>query len=266
MGSSSTFTVGLLNSLFAAKKKLISKRQLADNAIKIGKKLGDAYFQRAQVLIALVEQYESLEIDFCDKLIYDIALEDFNNASKNGNVPAKQYSEGLEEYVSMPADWFLSGIKNNELSPSNKICQDIINGRISCWIIFNTDTGKEFLLEKSPPNIIRTRFLQAMFPNSYFINIKRHPIATSLATKKWSKTSLDSKVILKFSSISGVVICLSNWISTQIVSLIMLLVYLNEYSLPKPYIHQLLSLYQMLYFLKQEECQFQLNPNLIRKL
>ena len=53
---------------------------------------------------------------------------------------------------------------------------------------------KKYLVEKSPPNIIRTRFLQEMFPNSYFINITRHPIATSLATKKWSKTSLDSLI------------------------------------------------------------------------
>ena len=30
-----------------------------------------------------------------------------------------------------------------------------------------------------------------MFPNSFFINITRHPIATSIASKKWSKTSLD---------------------------------------------------------------------------
>ena len=53
---------------------------------------------------------------------------------------------------------------------------------------------KKYLVEKSPPNIIRTRFLQEMFPNSYFINITRHPIATSLATQKWSKTSLDSLI------------------------------------------------------------------------
>ena len=33
-----------------------------------------------------------------------------------------------------------------------------------------------------------------MFPKSYFINITRHPIATSLATQKWSKTSLDSLI------------------------------------------------------------------------
>ena len=30
-----------------------------------------------------------------------------------------------------------------------------------------------------------TRFLQAAFPNSYFVVIKRHPVAVSLATQKW---------------------------------------------------------------------------------
>ncbi len=51
------------------------------------------------------------------------------------------------------------------------------------------DLSKEYLIEKSPPNLVRTLFLQAIFPDSYFITIYRHPIATSLATKKWSKTS-----------------------------------------------------------------------------
>lgn len=47
------------------------------------------------------------------------------------------------------------------------------------------DLNKTYLLEKSPPNIIRTRFLQAMFPNSYFIVMLRHPLAVSYATQKW---------------------------------------------------------------------------------
>ena len=47
------------------------------------------------------------------------------------------------------------------------------------------DLAKPFLIEKSPPNIIMARFLQKIFPNSYFIVITRHPIATSLASKKW---------------------------------------------------------------------------------
>ena len=47
------------------------------------------------------------------------------------------------------------------------------------------DTSKPYLLEKSPPNVIRTRFLQAMFPDSYFLLIMRHPIAVSYATRRF---------------------------------------------------------------------------------
>ena len=47
------------------------------------------------------------------------------------------------------------------------------------------DLNKVYLLEKSPPNIVRTRFLQAMFPNSYFIVMLRHPLAVSYATQRW---------------------------------------------------------------------------------
>jgi hypothetical protein len=61
------------------------------------------------------------------------------------------------------------------------------------WSIY-WDKRKRFLLEKSPPNLIRTRFLQAMFPKSHFIVIFRHPIATSLATKKWTSSSLESLI------------------------------------------------------------------------
>jgi hypothetical protein len=56
------------------------------------------------------------------------------------------------------------------------------------------DITRTYLLEKSPPNIIRTRFLQSVFPGSYFIVIYRHPIAVSLATAKWTDSSLDSLV------------------------------------------------------------------------
>lgn len=52
------------------------------------------------------------------------------------------------------------------------------------------DMNCSVLLEKSPPNILKTRFLQAMVPNSYFIIIIRNPIAVSYATMKWSNTSI----------------------------------------------------------------------------
>ncbi len=52
------------------------------------------------------------------------------------------------------------------------------------------DLSKPVLVEKSPPNIIRTRFLQALFPNTRFLIILRHPVAVAYATRKWSKTSI----------------------------------------------------------------------------
>ncbi|MGB3190321.1 MAG: sulfotransferase [Limnoraphis sp.] len=54
------------------------------------------------------------------------------------------------------------------------------------------DLQKPILLEKSPPNLVRCRFLQQMFPNSCFIIVLRHPIAVSYATKKWSQTQMHS--------------------------------------------------------------------------
>lgn len=52
------------------------------------------------------------------------------------------------------------------------------------------DISKSYFAEKSPPNIIRMRFLQSLFPNAYFIIICRHPIATSFAIQKWVKPPL----------------------------------------------------------------------------
>lgn len=49
------------------------------------------------------------------------------------------------------------------------------------------DTSRRFLLEKSPPNLVRTRLLQALFPNSYFIILHRHPVPVSYATRRWAR-------------------------------------------------------------------------------
>lgn len=56
------------------------------------------------------------------------------------------------------------------------------------------DLNCSVLLEKSPPNLIRYRFLQAMFPGAYFITVVRHPVAVAFATQKWSKTRIGSLI------------------------------------------------------------------------
>jgi len=49
---------------------------------------------------------------------------------------------------------------------------------------------KPICIEKTPGNLIMGRFLQEVFENAYFVVIKRHPIAVSLASQKWSRTPL----------------------------------------------------------------------------
>ncbi len=53
---------------------------------------------------------------------------------------------------------------------------------------------KPFLMEKSGSNIIQSRFLQAMFPNSYFIFLVRHPVAVTLAGDKNDLPEMPEKV------------------------------------------------------------------------
>lgn len=51
------------------------------------------------------------------------------------------------------------------------------------------DLSKQYLVEKSPTTLVRMRFFQALFPNSVFVVILRHPIAVTKATGKWAKTN-----------------------------------------------------------------------------
>jgi Sulfotransferase family len=56
------------------------------------------------------------------------------------------------------------------------------------------DDGKRICVEKTPGNLLATRFLQAAFANSYFIVVRRHPVPVAMASQKWkfNVTSLDN--------------------------------------------------------------------------
>ena len=48
------------------------------------------------------------------------------------------------------------------------------------------DLSRPVLVEKSPNHIMSTRLLQALFPQSSFVCILRHPIAQAAAISKWA--------------------------------------------------------------------------------
>ena len=57
------------------------------------------------------------------------------------------------------------------------------------------DLSRPVLLEKSPPNLVMSRFLQALFPSARFIMVVRHPVIVALSTKKWARKTPLSQLL-----------------------------------------------------------------------
>ncbi len=49
------------------------------------------------------------------------------------------------------------------------------------------DLDRRLLVEKSPPNLVMGRFLQALFPGSALVVVMRHPVIVALSTVKWRR-------------------------------------------------------------------------------
>lgn len=58
---------------------------------------------------------------------------------------------------------------------------------------------KPYLLEKSPANITKTRFLDYCFPNARYVLITRHPLAQAMAISKWSVNRSRFQFLLNWS-------------------------------------------------------------------
>ena len=90
-----------------------------------------------------------------------------------------------------PREADLGGPARFGLSPEAHLTEDslLLEGTaerlFAAWSPY-WDLSKPILCEKSPANSIRSRFLQAAFPNSSFIFVLRHPIAYALAIRKWN--------------------------------------------------------------------------------
>ena len=68
---------------------------------------------------------------------------------------------------------------------SDLLTPDNIRKLHAAWHAY-WDNSKSIFVEKTPENFLMTRFLQAAFPNSYFVVIKRHPVPVSIGGQKWT--------------------------------------------------------------------------------
>ena len=110
--------------------------QWANQVVISGKLLGKAFYKRAEVLVALVETYQSDDIDFCDKLIYDLAFEDYSSSYTNGYLSSKSKMNQLEdyEYISSKGDWFINADGFKKMSPSDENCKKLKGSDCYIWI------------------------------------------------------------------------------------------------------------------------------------
>jgi hypothetical protein len=56
---------------------------------------------------------------------------------------------------------------------------------LSSWSPYFATPNSTFFVEKSPPNLMKARFLQSAFEDATFVTVMRHPVINALAVKKW---------------------------------------------------------------------------------
>lgn len=56
----------------------------------------------------------------------------------------------------------------------------------AAWTPYASTPDARHLVEKSPANIMRMRYLQEVFPDCRLIAVRRHPIVYALAVRKWA--------------------------------------------------------------------------------
>ena len=81
------------------------------------------------------------------------------------------------------------------VTEESALVSEVNRGRLWDEWSAHWDVGRSHLIEKSPPNLIKARFLQAMFPNAHFIFLLRHPIAVAAATRKWARRTPLGKLL-----------------------------------------------------------------------
>jgi len=104
----------------------------AEKAMSLSNKSGEAYNNRASLYYSIADDCTEDQLKFSDKLVYEMAYEDYQKAATIGNDKgASNKVSFLEsnELITSSSDWFMIGGKENELSPTGK-CYEWITRKI----------------------------------------------------------------------------------------------------------------------------------------
>ena len=107
-----------ISKIYTNKEDAKSALKWAESALISSGNSGEAMYQRAEVFYALAETCTGEALSFWDKVVYEIAWEDYNTAVKNGYHRAKTRRDFLQENnVTNSSDWFMRPDNEREVKP-----------------------------------------------------------------------------------------------------------------------------------------------------
>jgi tetratricopeptide (TPR) repeat protein len=120
-----------ISKIYSNKEDAKSALKWAENALKSSGNSGEAMYQRAEVFYALVETCTGDALSFWDKVVYEIAWQDYNSAVKSGYYRAKTRRNFLEENnITNTSDWFMRPDNERQVSPQGD-CYSWIKRKIT---------------------------------------------------------------------------------------------------------------------------------------
>ncbi len=111
-----------LTEIFINKDDYATALEWAEKAVTNSAGNGVSYYHRAEVYFSCADycqrQREKSELKFMDKVVYEMAYEDYKEAVARGYLPAKTRRDFLKEnYITTKADWFMRPADEYDVSP-----------------------------------------------------------------------------------------------------------------------------------------------------
>ena len=115
-----------ISKILTNKEKYPEALDWADKAVSMSGQ-GKSIYQRAEVYFAVAESCSSDPLTFWDKVVYEVAWEDYKSASNKGYSQAKSRRDFVgENFITTPADWFMRPDGEKEVVPQGE-CYSWIN-------------------------------------------------------------------------------------------------------------------------------------------
>ncbi len=119
-----------VSKIYINKEEFKEALDWSEKAIKISGQSGGSVYQRAEVYFSIAESCSGDPLTFWDKVVYEIAWEDYKNATNKGYLQAKSRRDFIgDNLITKSSDWFMRPDNENQVKPQGD-CYSWINKTI----------------------------------------------------------------------------------------------------------------------------------------